>query len=118
MRRELYVVTVALCLLDSARVSSGFTILGFNPLAAAAISLRTCARAARLPFHTFSVAHPPTMVTSPYATKPYPVGTPGTPWGAAERAAWKDRQVNLRSYYAALWSGARSPLNPQPNPKP
>jgi hypothetical protein len=25
------------------------------------------------------------------------VGTPGTPWGAAERAAWKDRQVNLRS---------------------
>jgi hypothetical protein len=56
------------------------------------------------------------MVTSPYATKPYPVGTPGTPWGAAERAAWKDRQVNLRSYYAALLE--RSAITPQPSTQP
>jgi len=38
------------------------------------------------------------MVTSPYATKPYPVGTPGVAWGADERSAWKALQVNKRSY--------------------
>lgn len=30
--------------------------------------------------------------------KPYPIGTPGTPWGAAERAAWLARQQRQRSY--------------------
>lgn len=29
---------------------------------------------------------------------PYPIGTPGTPWGAAEKAAWLARQVRQRSY--------------------
>jgi hypothetical protein len=29
---------------------------------------------------------------------PYPIGTPGTPWGAAERAQWLSRQVRHRSY--------------------
>ncbi|HWT17095.1 MAG TPA: M14 family metallocarboxypeptidase [Patescibacteria group bacterium] len=28
----------------------------------------------------------------------YPVGTPGQPWGDAERAAWRARQSKLRSY--------------------
>ena len=28
----------------------------------------------------------------------YPVGTPGQPWGAAEKAAWRSRQVIRRSY--------------------
>jgi hypothetical protein len=28
----------------------------------------------------------------------YPVGTPGQPWGAAERAQWLSRQVRRRSY--------------------
>ena len=28
----------------------------------------------------------------------YPIGTPGQPWGAAERAAWLARQAKLRSY--------------------
>lgn len=28
----------------------------------------------------------------------YPVGTPGTPWGAAERTAWRSRQARQRSY--------------------
>ncbi|KFN47866.1 hypothetical protein N790_07285 [Arenimonas malthae CC-JY-1] len=28
----------------------------------------------------------------------YPIGTPGQPWGAAERAAWRARQVKQRSY--------------------
>lgn len=29
---------------------------------------------------------------------PYPIGTPGQPWGAAERAAWLARQTVQRSY--------------------
>jgi hypothetical protein len=28
----------------------------------------------------------------------YPIGTPGTPWGAAEVATWRSRQVRQRSY--------------------
>lgn len=28
----------------------------------------------------------------------YPIGTPGQPWGAAERAAWRARQVRQRSH--------------------
>lgn len=29
---------------------------------------------------------------------PYPIGTPGTPWGEAERAAWRALQCRQRSY--------------------
>jgi hypothetical protein len=32
------------------------------------------------------------------APAPYPIGTPGVPWGAAERAQWLARQVRHRSY--------------------
>jgi len=32
------------------------------------------------------------------APTPYPIGTPGQPWGAAERAAWLARQRRQRSY--------------------
>ena len=28
----------------------------------------------------------------------YPIGTPGTPWGAAEKAQWLASQVKHRSY--------------------
>jgi hypothetical protein len=31
---------------------------------------------------------------------PYPIGTPGVPWGAAEKALWLARQVRKRSYAA------------------
>jgi len=31
-------------------------------------------------------------------TAPYPIGTPGTPWGAAEKAKWLSLQVRHRSY--------------------
>ncbi len=31
---------------------------------------------------------------------PYPIGTPGKPWGADERALWLARQVVQRSYQA------------------
>ncbi|HEY0686223.1 MAG TPA: M14 family metallocarboxypeptidase [Steroidobacter sp.] len=30
---------------------------------------------------------------------PYPIGTPGVPWGEAERAIWLSRQVRHRSYH-------------------
>ena len=33
-------------------------------------------------------------------TTPDPIGTPGTPWGAAEIATWRSRQVRRRSYVA------------------
>jgi hypothetical protein len=33
---------------------------------------------------------------------PYPIGTPGTPWGAAEKAAWLARQRLQRSYAAEV----------------
>jgi hypothetical protein len=29
---------------------------------------------------------------------PYPIGTPGVPWGQAEKAAWLERQTRRRSY--------------------
>lgn len=29
---------------------------------------------------------------------PYPIGIPGQPWGAAERATWRARQIRQRSY--------------------
>ena len=32
------------------------------------------------------------------ATSPYPIGTPGQPWGDAERAAWLERQRVQRRY--------------------
>ena len=31
-------------------------------------------------------------------THTYPIGTPGQPWGAAERDQWRARQVRQRSY--------------------
>jgi hypothetical protein len=38
------------------------------------------------------------FVMSAEPTAPYPIGTPGTPWGAPERAAWLGRQRLRRSY--------------------
>lgn len=35
---------------------------------------------------------------------PYPIGTPGLPWGAAEVSAWLSRQVRRRSYEADVLS--------------
>jgi hypothetical protein len=42
------------------------------------------------PFHHDEL----TMSSQPF----YPIGTPGQPWGAAERAAWLAQQVKHRSY--------------------
>lgn len=37
-------------------------------------------------------------------TAPYPIGTPGQPWGAAEIAEWRSRQLRHRSYAADVLS--------------
>jgi hypothetical protein len=34
----------------------------------------------------------------PSASTPYPIGSPGTPWGEVERTQWLSRQVRHRSY--------------------
>ncbi len=36
--------------------------------------------------------------------EPYPIGTPGHPWGAAEVAAWQARQTRRRSYQGDVLS--------------
>ncbi len=41
---------------------------------------------------------------------PYPIGTPGTAWGAAERAAWLARQQVRRSYDAEVLAPLRAQL--------
>ena len=38
------------------------------------------------------------------SSEPYPIGTPGTPWGAAEVSAWQARQTRRRSYKAEVLS--------------
>lgn len=45
-----------------------------------------------------SALHPATQESSMNDTAPYPIGTPGTPWGAAEKAQWLAAQVRHRSY--------------------
>jgi len=36
---------------------------------------------------------------SPYSTKPYPIGTPGVPWGPEERVAWLKQQTKWQRSY-------------------
>ncbi|MBW4936201.1 M14 family metallopeptidase [Marinobacter sp. F4206] len=38
------------------------------------------------------------------ASAPYPIGTPGTPWGDVERAEWLSRQTRQRSYESEVLS--------------
>jgi hypothetical protein len=40
----------------------------------------------------------PTRHTPMHASTAYPIGTPGQPWGDAERALWRSRQQRRRSY--------------------
>jgi len=42
------------------------------------------------------------FVSASPSTTPYPIGTPGTPWGAAEKSAWLARQQVRRSYAAEV----------------
>jgi hypothetical protein len=49
-------------------------------------------------------------LTPPTATPPYPIGTPGTPWGGAERAAWLARQRVRRSHHDDVVAPLRARL--------
>lgn len=42
-------------------------------------------------------------------TAPYPIGSPGIPWGTAERALWLSRQVRHRSYHDDVVSKLERP---------
>ena len=46
-------------------------------------------------------------------TTPYPIGTPGTPWGPAEKTAWLARQRVQRSYAAEVVEPLRARLPAQ-----
>jgi hypothetical protein len=52
-------------------------------------------------------------VSTARPTSPYPIGTPGTPWGAAERSDWLRRQRHLRSYAAEVVAPLQACLPPQ-----
>jgi hypothetical protein len=41
-------------------------------------------------------------LSTPSSIAPYPIGIPGTPWGAAEKSAWLARQRPQRSYDAEM----------------
>ena len=43
-----------------------------------------------------------TLVSNLPPSSPYPIGTPGTPWGAAEKSAWLARQAKRRSHDAEV----------------
>ena len=46
-------------------------------------------------------------------TTPYPIGTPGTPWGAPEKAAWLARQALRRRYEAEVVAPLQAALPTQ-----
>lgn len=52
------------------------------------------------------MSHPP-------STAPYPIGTPGTPWGPAEKALWLSRQRQQRSYADEVVAPLRAGLPAQ-----
>ncbi|CAN5238725.1 M14 family metallocarboxypeptidase [soil metagenome] len=56
---------------------------------------------------------PVTFVSIPSSTLPYPIGTPGTPWGAAEKTAWLARQRVRRSHAAEVLAPLQAHLPAQ-----
>jgi len=52
-------------------------------------------------------------VTHAAPATPYPIGTPGTPWGPSERAAWLARQDIKRSYDAEVVAPLKAKLPAQ-----
>ena len=50
---------------------------------------------------------------NPPPTSPYPIGTPGTPWGDAERAAWLAAQSKRRSYDDEIAAPLRAHVPPR-----
>jgi hypothetical protein len=52
-------------------------------------------------------------VSIPSSITPYPIGIPGTPWGAPEKAAWLARQRVQRSYATEVVAPLKSRLPAQ-----
>jgi hypothetical protein len=52
-------------------------------------------------------------VSPPPSTTPYPIGIPGSPWGAAEKSAWLARQRPKRSYAAEVAAPLKARLPAQ-----
>jgi hypothetical protein len=52
-------------------------------------------------------------VNTPHTTLPYPIGTPGTPWGAAEKSTWLARQRVQRSHQDEVLAPLRAHLPAQ-----
>ncbi|MEP7302171.1 MAG: peptidase [Caldimonas sp.] len=52
-------------------------------------------------------------MSTPQPSTPYPIGIPGTPWGAAEKTAWLARQRPQRSYAAEVVAVLRARLPAQ-----
>lgn len=55
-------------------------------------------------------------MTPPPSIPPYPIGTPGTPWGDAERAAWLASQRVRRSYAGEVVAALRARLPERAEP--
>jgi len=49
-------------------------------------------------------------VTTPQSNTSYPIGIPGTPWGAAERSTWLARQRTKRSYAGEVVASLKARL--------
>ena len=52
-------------------------------------------------------------MSTPPSTPPYPIGVPGTPWGAAEKSEWLARQQVRRSYAGEVIAPVMSRLPAQ-----
>ena len=52
-------------------------------------------------------------MSAPPSIPPYPIGIPGTPWGAAEKSAWLARQRKERSYDAEVVAPLKARLPAQ-----
>jgi hypothetical protein len=89
-------LALALYLPLNLRVASCFSpSTAVKGLTTSCFGLRNQAQSFR---STASVSTSTRMLDSPYATKPYPVGTPGQPWGPEERKQWFGMQKLQRSY--------------------
>jgi hypothetical protein len=53
------------------------------------------------------------LVSQPPPPPPFPIGTPGTPWGAPEKSAWLARQASKRSYDAEVVAPLKARLPAQ-----
>ena len=59
---------------------------------------------AQRPTPTRAFASLVAMASSSFPVTSYHIGTPGVPWGTAEKAAWRDQTAAKRSYFDEVQS--------------